>query len=256
MGYFSSNKILAKLAAVPLPYTPDAKGYGEYIRDARGVTQGYKNGIIAWDIGAWAKAAGMLDSIFGGYWADADAFAKVIYDDSFLLTPGYFDIFTRCQSFDGPAYTNTDYWWYTLGITGLIDAFDAANYKEYKIPQLEAILMACQYPSGAFSFSYGANSLDEDWQSTAYAVMTMATWDITTYQQNINDAFCWLASTQDPSGGWVSSSSGSHYPEVGGECTSALYFADLPVKNIDTGEMFCTIQGAIGDSNTATVIPL
>ena len=65
-----------------------------YIRDARGVTQGYPNGIIAWDIGAWVKVAAMLDARYGGtYGADADAMAEVIYQDSFSNNPGYFDIY-------------------------------------------------------------------------------------------------------------------------------------------------------------------
>ncbi|MCD4730922.1 MAG: hypothetical protein K8R74_10000, partial [Bacteroidales bacterium] len=222
--------------------------FAQYIRDVRALSHGYPNGIIAWDIGAWARVAAMLHDRYpgNGYDSDADDIAEVIYQDSFMLNPGYFDIYSD-NGWD-PTYATVDYYWYTLGITGLIDAFNFANVHTSDIPILISILMNCQYPSGAFSFSYGANTLDEDWQSTAYAVMSLAMLDQDTYQTNINDAGDWIASTQDVSGGWVYGS-GNHYPEIGGENTAALYFGG-PVKNIDTGETFCTIQSAIDDSDT------
>jgi len=224
--------------------------FAQYIRDVRGVTQNYPNGIIGWDIGAWARAAAMLDTRYSGngYDTDADDIAEVLWQDSYNSTPGLFDIVA--DSGWDPTYTDRNFWWYSLGITGLIDAFDAAQVHTSDIPGLITILQGCQYPSGAFSGSYGANTNDEDWQSAAYAVMTLGMYDQTTYQTEINDAFCWIASTQDPvSGGWVYGS-GNHYPEIGGECTAALYFANGPVKNIVTGEIFCTIQGAIDDVDT------
>jgi len=227
-----------------------ATDFAEYIRDVRGVTQGYANGIIGWDIGKWAVAADMLNSVFpgNGYDSDADDIAEVLWEDSFNDNPGLFDIIDD-QGFD-PGYGDVNYYWYTLGISGLIDAFDAAQVHTSEISTLLGILSDCQYPSGAYSFSYGANTYDEDWQSTAYAVMTLAAYDQATYQEEINNAFCWTAATQDPvSGGWVYGS-GNHYPETGGENLAALYFADGPVKNIDTGEIFCSIQAAIDDAET------
>ena len=85
--------------------------------------------------------------------------------------------------------------------------------------------------AGCFSF---VSSL------TAYSVLSLAMLDQDNYQTNINDAGSWIASTQDISGGWVYGS-GNHYPEIGGENTAALSFGG-PVKNLDTGETFCTIQ--------------
>jgi hypothetical protein len=228
-----------------------ATGLAVHIRETRAY---YHNGIVAWDIGAWARVAAMLNTLYpgNGYDTDAAAIAEVIYQDSFMDNPGYFDIIDD-QGFD-PSYSNMDYWWYTLGITGLIDGFSDANVHTDKLPQLLTILMACQYGGGgggggAFSFSYGANTNDQDWQSTAYAVMALAHLNQALYQTTINDAFLWLAGTQHTCGGWVYSDD-THYPEIGGECTSALYFANGPIKNIDTGKVFTTIQAAIDDPET------
>ena len=205
-----------------------ATALAQYIRDARH-GQGYDNGIIPWDIGTWAVAAQMLEDRYPSdpydYATAADDIAEVIWQDSFNSTPGYFDPTTN-NGWD-PTYANTDYYWYTLGITGLIDAFEAANVHTSEISGLVTTLLECQYDGGAFSYSYGANTDDEDWQSTAYAVMSLARVDQATYQSEINLAGYWLAATQDSSGGWVYSS-GNHYPEIGGENTAALSFAEVP----------------------------
>ena len=200
-----------------------AQALAQYIRDVRGVTQGYPNGIIAWDIGVWARAAAMLDTRYpgNGYGADADAIAEVIYQDSYMDNPGYFDIVDDA-GWD-PTYSNVNYYWYNLGITGLIDAFAAANVHTDKIPNLVSILLDGQALHGGISYCYGANAGDDDWQSTAYAMMTLGRLDQATYQPEINKMGYYLAATQDPSGAWIYSS-GSHYPEIGGECLAGLYY--------------------------------
>ena len=202
-----------------------ATAWAEYIRDAR--CPSYPNGIIAWDIGAWAVAAQMLEDRYPtdsyDYAQAADDIAEVIYQDSFNDSPGCFDIVDDA-GWD-PTYSDANYWWYALGISGLIDAFESADVHTGEIPGLVTLLLDCQYPGGAFSSCYGANPDDEDWQSTAYAVMSLARVNQTTYQTDINHACYWLGATQDAgSGGWVYSTSGDHYPEVGGECTAALSF--------------------------------
>ncbi|MCX6664388.1 MAG: PKD domain-containing protein [Euryarchaeota archaeon] len=205
-----------------------------YIRDARN-TQGYPDGIIAWDIGVWVKAAAMLNVRYPslGYDTDADNMAEVLYQDSYMNNPGYFDIIDD-QGFD-PLYGNVNYYWYTLGITGLIDAFDAAQVHTSEIPGLLTILFNCQYSSGAFSYSYGANTNDEGWQSTAYAVMTLGNLNAYTYRNQIQLACAWIASTQHACGGWVYSDN-SHYPEIGGENTAALYFAGPNKPSTPSGQ--------------------
>ena len=225
----------------------NATNFAIYIRNAR--CPSYPDGIIAWDIGAWVKAAAMLDARYGGtYGADADAMAEVIYQDSYMDNPGCFDIIDDQGPFD-PTYADNDYWMYTLGITGLIEAFNAAQVHTIEIPGLLTILDACQYPSGAYSYCYGANLNDEDWQSTAYAVMALGNLNAYAYQNEIQQAVSWLESTQDvASGGWVYSD-GSHYPEVCGENLAALYF-DGPVYNTNTGEVFWSIEAAQDDANT------
>ncbi len=203
-----------------------AQALAEYIRDVR-ASQGYENGIIAWDIGAWARAAGMLHVLYpgNGYDTDAVAIAEVIYQDSFMDNPGYFDIVDDA-GWD-PTYSDYNFYWYNLGITGLIDAFDAAGTHTAEIPGLVAILMEGQCASGGMSFSYGGNTDDEDWQSSGYAMMTLGRLDDlrASWQPAINLMGDWIVATQDGSGGWVYGS-GNHYPEVCGENTAGLYFTD------------------------------
>jgi hypothetical protein len=199
-----------------------AKALAEYIRDAR-AGQGYPNGIIAWDVGAWARAAAMLDARFPGmgYDADADSIAEVLWQDSYNDNPGYFDVIDD-QGWD-PNYANVNYWWYNLGLCGLIEAFIASGQHTDELPWLVSTLLESQYESnGAVSFSYGAHEYDEDWQSTAYAMRALARYDKSTYQNQINNMGFYLAATQDASGGWRYSSN-NHYPEVAGECAAGLY---------------------------------
>ncbi len=267
--------------AAKLKYDAKIASYGSatalavYIRDVRGVTQGYPNGIIAWDIGIWAVDAQMLfDRFAGTYDIDADDIAEVIYQDSFLDNPGLFDIVDDA-GWD-PTYTDTNFYWYTLGLTGLIDAFDASGTHTVEIPGLVTRLLDSQYTGGGISFSYGANLDDEDWQSTAYAMITLGSYDQATYQQNINWMGYWTGATQDVSGGWVYSS-GNHYPEVGGECTAGLSFttnavtdvlvdddftgqADVDAYNLANGtsyvwgyDAFATIQNGVDAVSGSTV---
>ena len=61
---------------------------------------------------------------------------------------------------------------------------------------------------------------------------SLARVDQSANQGSINTACYWLGVTQDISGGWVYSSSGNHYPEIGGEATAALSFG----QNLFTDE--------------------
>ncbi len=220
-----------------------------YIRDVRGVTQGYPNGIIGWDIGVWARAAAMLDALYpgNGYDTDADAVADTLWEDSFNGNPGLFDVVADA-GWD-PTYTDKNFWWYNLGITGLIDGFAAADKYASEIPGLVSRLLAGQFSTGAISFSYGANTDDEDWQSTAYAMMTLGNLGQATYQDEINRMGYWTGATQDPSGGWVYSS-GNHYPEIAGENSSGLYFTTNDVTDVVVDDDF-TGQADVDLYNTA-----
>ncbi len=202
-----------------------ATGFAEYIRDVRGITQNYPNGIIGWDIGAYVVAAQMLHDRFpgDGYDTDADEMAEVLWQDSFNDSPGLFDV----DDDDGwdPTFTNKNYWWYTLGVTGLLDAFRASGSHTGEIPGLVLRLQASQYSNGAFSGSYGANgpgTPDEDWQATSYAVVALNALNPVTYATEIAHGTYWTAATQQlASGGWVYGND-SHYPAVGGENLSAM----------------------------------
>lgn len=227
----------ASIATNPAPYQAGAVAiwdgriatYGtatalaEYIRDVR-AGQGYENGIIPWDIGIWVRAAMALHAYDGmsGYDTAAADIAEVLYQDSIVGVPGYFDPDGANQGFD-PTWTNKDFWWYSLGVTGLIDAFCASGTHTGEIAGLEVLLLDCQYANGAFSGSYGANPDDQDWQSTAYALNTLGTC-LPGNEVAINAGAWWLGATQDASGGFVYGS-GNHYPEIAGECAAGLTFA-------------------------------
>jgi hypothetical protein len=227
-----------------------AQALAEYIRDVRN-SQGYGNGIIGWDIGAWVVAAAMLADAYPGdpydYADAADDMADVLWEDSFNDNPGYFDV----DDDDGwdPTYTDKNFWWYTLGLTGLIDAFSAADVHTDEIDGLITRLLDSQYSQGGISGSYGAHADDEDWQSTAYAAITLGKYDKATYQREINKMGYYMAATQDASGGWVYSS-GNHYPEVGGECTAGLYFTTNEVTDVIVDDDF-TSQADVDVYNTA-----
>jgi hypothetical protein len=213
-----------RLAGSPLG---TATSVAEKIRDARAGS--YQNGIIAWDIGVYCQALMMLDAALpgNGYAADAAAMAEVLWQDSFALNPGYFDFDGRCKGYD-PTYTNKDYWWYALGISGLIQAFETTGTHLGDIPLLQTRMLECQYPDGAFGDQYGTPTdvNTRDWQTTAYAVQALtqflpqtAATGAATYA-----AGTWLGATQDVSGGFVYSD-GYHYPEIGAEAARALAFA-------------------------------
>ncbi|GAB4321841.1 MAG: hypothetical protein Kow0074_12920 [Candidatus Zixiibacteriota bacterium] len=225
-----------------------ALGFAQYIRDAR-AGQGYENGIIAWDIGIWARAAAMLHDRYpgNGYDTDADDIASVIWEDSFNDNPGYFDVVDDA-GFD-PTYTDKNFWWYTLGITGLITAFDASGSYTFEIPGLVQRLYDSQQSGGAITGSYGANAGDEDWQSTAYTMMTLGLLDQATHQAAINRMGYWIGATQDTSGGWVYSTN-NHYPEVGGENTAGLYFTDNTLTDVLVDASF-TSQADVDVYNAA-----
>jgi hypothetical protein len=226
----------------------NATAFAQYLRDQRGVTQGYPNGIIGWDLGAYAVVAQMLDDRYpgNGYAAAADAIAEVLWQDSFNHNPGFFDIVAD-SGWDG-SYTNVNYYWYNLGVSGLIDAFRASGTHTDEIPGLVARLLASQTSEGAVCGSYGVHAGDEDWQSTAYATLTLAALDRPLYQPDINRMAYYIGATQDPaSGSWLYGS--DHYPEVGGENTAAMSFGLAP-SNVIVDDGFVD-QAAVDVYNTA-----
>src|ERR1039458_1575947 len=122
---------------------------------------------------AYATAAKMLYNKFGGtYNQDAIDIAEVIYQDSYNTNPGFFEPDGTQNAGWDPTYTNTNYYWYTLGITGIMDAFVSSGTHADKLPGLITILNACKFSTGtargAYSYCYGANTNDDDWQTTAY----------------------------------------------------------------------------------------
>ncbi len=201
-----------------------------YIRDLRGVTQNYPNGIIAWDIGAYVVACQMLfDAGYGSpYDTWADQMAEVLWQDSFNDDPGLFDVVDDA-GWD-PTYTNRNFWWYNLGISGLIDAFETSGVHTAEIPGLVQRILDSQASTGAICFSYGVHADDEDWQSTAYAAMSLARHDKPTYQLDISHMAYYMAATQDPTHGSWLYSGGDHYPEVCLENVSGMYFGEPPTE--------------------------
>ncbi len=212
-------------------------GFAAYLRDSRH-GQGYDNGVIPWDVSHYVEAAARLDAAFPGQGFDAaaDAMAEVLWQDSFAASPGYFQPNGVNKGFD-PAWSNTRYWWYSLGVSGLIKSFSAAGVHSADLPLLQTLLLACQYSDGAFSDQYGNDPAYNfrDFQSSAYAVTSCARFlpaSATTQAATASGAY-WLAYWQDISGGWLWSDN-SHTPEVGAECAAALAAA-ATTSNVTLG---------------------
>lgn len=230
-----------------------AAGFAQYIADFR-ANQGYANGIIPWDIAPWAEGLALLDAARPGLGYDVAAadVAEVLYQDSFVSATPYFDPDGHSAGYD-PDWNTADYWWYAIGVSGLVRAFGSANVHTEEIPGLVQIMLDSQYDDGAFSDQYGAQGGDADWQGSAYILMALAHWATPSAEVHaaIYDGAAWLAATQDASGGFVYSS-GNHYPEIGGECTAAMALAwslggaELGISLSDAGPIDCT------ESQTAT----
>ena len=192
-----------------------AAGFAAFIRDYRGSNANTQNGIIPWDIFMYIEACYKL-----GYEADAAAMAEVLYQDSFMDNPGYFDFDDENMGND-PTGDNPLYHYYTLGVQGLYRSFALTGVHTAELAGLEAILLDCQYPDGAFSSQYGAPTgfNSRNYQATANAVMALAEMggDIDAAQAGA----WWLAAVQDASGAYLNSDL-THYPQVGAEILGAM----------------------------------
>ncbi|MDP2359957.1 MAG: T9SS type A sorting domain-containing protein [bacterium] len=195
-------------------------GLAEAIRNHH-AGYGYTNGVIPWDVAPWVKAAMKLDGLYpmAGYDVAAAQIAQVLWQDSFDGAPGYYEPFGDNQGYD-PSWANVDFYYYALGLTGLIDAFCASGTHLDELPALETALLDCQYPGGAFSHQWGAQGDDEDWQTTGYALGSLASC-LSGNEAAINAGSYWLAGEQHSSGAFVYDDD-THYPHIAGECAAGM----------------------------------
>lgn len=205
---------------------PTATDVAEYIRDLRH-GQGYDNGIIPWDIGKYAEALMRLDGVFpmSGYDSDAAAVAAVLWEDSFNGNMGYFDPDGLNQAYD-PAWSTPTSWWYTLGLTGLVTAFEAVGGYGPELALLESWLLSCQYPGGLFSDQYGAQGGDADVQTTAFAILALDL--LGGHQAEIDLAARALAGAQYPNGAFMGWS--GYGPMLTGECAAGLALGEIAYR--------------------------
>ena len=209
-------------------YGGTATTFAEGLRDYRG-NGGWPNGIIPWDLAPYVTSLMRLEILFpsNSYASDAAEIVEVIYQDSFMTNPGFFEPHVSTTKGWEPTWANSKFWLYPAGVAGIITAFEATGLHTTEIPALETVMLECQYADGAFSYQYGAETSfdDRDWQTTAYCIFGL--WDhmahTTTNLGSICDAAAWLAATQDASGGWVYGD-GFHYPEEGGESAAATAY--------------------------------
>jgi flagellar hook capping protein FlgD len=236
-------------------YGGTATSFAEGLRDYRGTT-GWPNGIIPWDLAPYVESLMVMESLFPGnnYGTDAAEIVEVIYQDSFNGSPGYFEPHGHNKGWDA-TWSNNDYWFYSAGVAGIIRAFETSGMYLSEIPALEAVMLECQYDSGAFSYQYGAETSidDADWQCTAYATMCLYE-NLDKTPDNLAalySAGVWMESTMNPGGGFVYSD-GTHLPEIGGECAAALSYV---LKT--TAGIYPTFDGAspvmCGVTKTATI---
>lgn len=199
------------------------------IRDVRCTGQGLCNGVIPWDIGLVAVDAYEVFQEYGGtYDDDVDSMAEVIYDVMFTSGGVYFD------------WTDKDEWWWTLGISGALEAFVVSGTHATDRDMLLDTLLNHQLADGSFEWNGVTYAGAGDWQTTAYAIKSLISYRDIVGGPNYGKADTaarkaahWLALEQrDNHGGWYYSGySLAENTEVDGECLWALYLAGyIPPK--------------------------
>ena len=175
-----------------------ATGFAEFIRDIR-VGQGLPP-LVPWDINLYIQGVLALDRYFGGYTADAEAMAEVIYE--FLYVNGF--------AFEEESQT---YYW--EAVTGALEAFVTTGTHLDKVTQLTTTLLASQQPNGSFLYD-SVNG--ESHQVTAYAVMALAE---VAEERAMASAVNYLIGCQELNGGWIED--GWECTEVSSEIIQAIY---------------------------------
>jgi len=201
------------------------------IRDGRCTGQGLCNGIVTWDIGlVAADAYAVFDEFGGSYGDDVDSMALVIYDVLYTTSGTYFDLADRNE------------WWWTLGVSGSLEAFIlSGNYPTERDQMLDSLLKY-QLPDGSWEWHGGIYGGAGDWQTTAYVVRALAIYEKMLPGNNGKlagkaawNGARWLALEQSRyNWGWFyhdASLAVDGYcenTEVNGECLWALYLAKPP----------------------------
>ncbi len=197
------------------------------IRDGR-CGSGYCNGIIPWDIGlVAADAYAVFDEYGTPYDDDVDSMAQVIYDILYTTSGTYFDLADRNE------------WWWTLGVTGSLEAFALSGNFPTERDQMLDSLLKYQLPDGSWEWHGGVYGGVGDWQTTAYAVRALATYDnivgSSAAKAAAKKGANWLKGQQSwYNAGWfyhnvsVAVDDYCENTEVDGECLWAIYLAGPP----------------------------
>lgn len=199
------------------------------IRDAR-CGGGLCNGIIPWDIGlVAADAYAVFKEYAGTYDDDVDSMALVIYDVLYTTSGTYFDLDDRNE------------WWWTLGVSGALEAFTLSGNHTTERDQLLDSLLKYQLPDSSWEWGAlypGAG----DWQTTAYVVRALAVYGSTVGGNNGKlaqkaawEGAIWLAHQQSRyNWGWfyhdvsVGVDGYCENTEVNGECLWAMSLVRPP----------------------------
>ncbi len=179
-----------------------ATEFAEFIRDVR---KGSYPELISWDINLYIQGVLALDGYFGNYGADAVAMAEVIYTSLYVATVD-FDIGNPDQSY------------YSLSVTGALEAFVTTGTHLDKVTELTTSLLSLQQPDGSFFDGSDGEFL----QPTAYAIMALVKVD---EDRAVISAVNYLIGGQEQNGGWVEVSwgGGTECTEVGSEIAQAIY---------------------------------
>jgi hypothetical protein len=218
MAYADTGKSRYDVRKSLAPPSGTAGDRARQIRDVR-CGGGLCNGIIPWDIGLVAADAYAVSEEFGAsYGDDVDSMALVIYDVLYTTGAFYFDMADRNE------------WWWTLGVSGALEAFTLSGNYPTERDQLLDTLLKYQLPDGSWEWGAlypGAG----DWQTTAYAVRALAIYESIVGGSNAREAAFkgarWLALQQSRyNWGWFYTGySLAENTEVDGECLWALYLA-------------------------------
>ncbi len=219
----------------------DARDFGDYIVDAR--KSSYD--IAPWDIAGTAVGA----AVAGETSIAADLMDSILYGLNEITTTSgnYFDTIGLAGAIWASAVTDIDLDPTAGEYISADSTVDLAN--ALVTMTTDASPKGILWDSEADSSDY----TNGDTQTTAFALAALATFDYNIYLSEICEGMTFIQSLQQGDGQYLeyptASPTASGSIEVHAEAIFALNTAGR-VKNLDTDEVFCSIQAAIDDSDT------
>jgi PKD repeat protein len=220
----------------------DATDYGTYIVNARSAS---------YDIAPWDIAGSAVGAAVGGETAIAtDLMGTILYGLEMITTTSgnYYDTIGLAGAIWASAATGID-------LDPAAGEFEFSADSTSDLANLFAAMVTDASPKGWLwdSAADPSDYTNGDTQTTAYALMALSLFDYNTYESEICEGMAFIKALQQGDGQYLAystaSPSASGGVEVHSEAIVGLNNAGR-VINLDTDEVFCTIQAAIDDAET------